>query len=114
MSLLPVHFVQVETPWEAFQCETTTRCKSKALTCSKLANDFGDEDLAGLGTSADTEGGVNGRAEQAIFRENRLTSIETNTHADRSMRMLLVVLGEGPLNGQGTFDGIGSRAEGCF
>ena len=63
LSLLPPHFIQPQAPWEAPQDDTATVHEGEIFTRDKPMDDVRDQDLAGLCTVADTEGGVDSSPE---------------------------------------------------
>ena len=111
-SLLPPHFVQPQAPWEPPQDDTATVNEGEVFARDEPMDDVRDQDLAGLCTVADTEGRVDGSAEQSTFCDDRLTSVEANTDMHRMGGMLLVMPGECLLNGHGACNGTGGRGEG--
>ncbi len=66
---------------------------------------MGGENLTRLGVGADARSEVHCRPEQVLVLRNRLPGVEADPHLDGLLRRL-VVLGERPLHGDGTLQGL--------
>src|SRR5215470_10530779 len=108
---LPRHLVKARAP-QALQIDATPVHEREAAAGHELLHHLRDEDLAGLGTGADAEGGVDGRAEQAALGANGLACVDADAEPDRLTSLFAVAPREGLLDGDGAFHGARSRGEG--
>src|SRR5262249_6932221 len=108
---LPRHLVEAHAP-QALQIDATPVHEREAAAGHELLHHLRDEDLAGLGASADAEGGVDGCAEEAALRGNGLACVDADAEPDRLTSELAVVPREGLLDRDGAFHGARSRGEG--
>jgi len=94
----PPHLVQPEASLDPLEGNTPTVGEDEAFADDELTDDIGDHNLTRLGTSTDAEGRVDGRAEQAPLRGDRLARVDADAYVDGAVGVLLVVPGEGPLD----------------
>src|SRR5215472_8174123 len=101
---LPRHLVEAHAP-QALQIDATPVHEREAVAGHELLHHRRDENLAGLGASADAEGGVDGCAEEAALRGNGLACVDADAEPDRLTSLFAVVSREGLLYGDGAFHG---------
>src|SRR5439155_27184616 len=110
-SLRPAHLVQAETVREALQRRAPAVDEGETLAGGELADDVGDEDLAGPRMGGDPRRGLHGAAEKVLALRDRLARIETDAHPDRGVGLVRVVSRDSLLHGDGALDGARSRPE---
>jgi hypothetical protein len=108
---LPSDFIQAKALRESFEDHTAAVVEGEALARHQLADHLRDEDLAGLGATADTARDLNGGAEQVFLLGYGLSRVQTDADPQSGVWALPVMRSECLLHSHGALNRSGSGRE---